>query len=390
MPANVTEGPLREIVDVLATSAALFCLLLWLRQTRARLALVGTALLAAAYGAARLGGLVLTEWALQAALAIAGILVVVAFHADLQRGLERVALALVGRGGADGVAQGLRRTLVQACLELAAARRGALLVLPGRESAERHVEGGIELDGAVSVPLLLSLFDPNSPGHDGAAIVSGGRIARFGVHLPLSANLAALSSRGTRHAAGLGLVERCDAVVIVVSEERGSVSLGRAGHLFEVEASGLDRVLAAMLAEEPSPPSVASRARGWVRATWREAVAAIAVSVALWVAVVPGSTVTEAVVRVPVAVQDLPPGYVLEKVEPEAVEATVSGPRRSLLLAAPTDFELDLDAILVKLGRRRFEADAGDVKHPRGVSILSIRPDHVVLTLREPGPDAAR
>jgi hypothetical protein len=96
-----------------------------------------------------------------------------------------------------------------------------------------------------------------------------------------------------------------------------------------------------------------------------------------------------------VTVQDLPPGYVLEKVEPETVEATVSGPRRSLLFAAPGDFELDLDAILVRLGRRRFEADPGDVKHPRGVTILGVRPDHIVLTLREPeaaapSPTAAR
>ena len=86
----------------------------------------------------------------------------------------------------------------------------------------------------------------------------------------------------------------------------------------------------------------------------------------------------------PVVVQDLPPGYELQKVEPPEVVATVSGPRRALLLSRRDDFELDVDAILVRLGRRNFEVDPSDVKHPTGITVLTVQPERIVLSLREP------
>jgi DNA integrity scanning protein DisA with diadenylate cyclase activity len=83
----------------------------------------------------------------------------------------------------------------------------------------------------VSEPLLLSLFDPGSPGHDGTVLLRGSAVERFAVHLPLSADHAALGPGGTRHAAALGLAERCDAICLVVSEERGTVSVARDGQI---------------------------------------------------------------------------------------------------------------------------------------------------------------
>src|SRR5262249_56151173 len=111
----------------------------------------------------------------------------------------------------------------------AAAGLGALFVLPRPEPIEGHVGGAIPLGGRISEPLLLSIFDASSPGHDGAVILRGSQLERFAVHLPLSVNRAALGAGGTRHAAALGLSERCDATCIVVSEERGTVSVARDG-----------------------------------------------------------------------------------------------------------------------------------------------------------------
>jgi hypothetical protein len=295
--------------------------------------------------------------------------------------LERVAFPLLGPRRNIAPA-GAREAVVRATIDLAAARRGALIVLPGREPIDRHVEGGIVLGGVVSEPLLLSLFDPNSAGHDGAVVIEGGVVACFGAHLPLSADFAQLGTRGTRHAAALGLAELCDALTIVVSEERGSVCVAHTGRLVELKAPAeLKRVIG-----EFASPSGAARGHAdrWLvlRRNGRDLLVAVAISLALWAAVVPGSEVTETTVRARVVVQGVPPGYVLDGVEPEEVAVTASGPRRTLLLSGPGDFEVDVDAIFVQLGRRRFEVDPGDVKHPRGVNVLAVQPGHIDLSLR--------
>jgi hypothetical protein len=220
-------------------------------------------------------------------------------------------------------------------------------------------------------------------------------VARFAAHLPLSADFTQLGTRGTRHAAALGLSESCDALTIVVSEERGSVCVARAGRLVELGAPAELKELIEEFAT--SPGASRGRTSGWrmVRRNARDLLLAIAISLVLWIAVVPGSEVTETVVRARVVVEDVPPGYVLERIDPEEVTVTASGPRRTLLFTDPGDFELDVDAILLQLGRRGFDVDTGDVKHPRGVNILAVQPSRINLSVRAPGaavpsPEASR
>jgi uncharacterized protein (TIGR00159 family) len=383
LPLNVSETPLKELLDIVLMVLLVYGVLVWLRHTKAQLALFGASTLGGAYLLARHAGLALTAWALQGFVTVAAILLVVVFQADVRRGLERMALPVLGRRRPLAPAEA-QEALVRAIVELAAARRGALIVLPGQEPIERHVEGGIALGGVVSEPLLLSLFDPNSAGHDGAVVIEGGTVARFAVHLPLSSDFAQLGTRGTRHAAALGLAECCDALTIVVSEERGSVCVAQAGQLVEVDAPvGLTR----RIEEFASAAGAARRPPGdWraVRRNARDLLLAVGISLILWAAVVPGSEVTETVVRVRVVVQDVPAGYVLERVDPQEVTVTASGPRRSLLFTAPGDFELDVDGILLQLGRRRFDVDPGDVKHPPGVNVLAVAPSRIDLTVRVP------
>jgi diadenylate cyclase len=381
LPLNVSETPLKELLDIALMAVLVYGILVWLRHTQAQLALIGASTLGGAYLLARQAGLALTAWALQGFVAVAAVLLVVVFQADLRRGLERVALPALGRRRKIAPAEA-QEAVVRATVELAAARCGALIVLPGREPIERHIEGGIVLGGVVSEPLLLSLFDPSSAGHDGAVVIEGDIVARFAVHLPLSADFAQLGTRGTRHAAALGLSECCDALTIVVSEERGSVCVARAGQLVELRAPGeLTRLIGEFAS---SSGAVRGHPDAWaiLRRNGRDLLLAIAISLVLWVALVPGSEVTETVVRARVVVQDVPPGYALEKVDPTEVAVTASGPRRTLLFADPGDFELDVDAILLQLGRRSFDVDTGDVKHPRGVNVLAVKPDRINLSVR--------
>ncbi len=152
----------------------------------------------------------------------------VVFRQELRRLFEQIAtlwfrkrLAATGPAAVD--------VITRSVADLVARQWGGLIVVAGREPLETHTAGGQLLGAHLSEPLLLSIFDPHSPGHDGAVISSGDRVERFQVHLPISTNRAEVGPRGTRHAAGLGLSERTDALSIIVSEERGTVSVAEAG-----------------------------------------------------------------------------------------------------------------------------------------------------------------
>ncbi|NJL18836.1 MAG: hypothetical protein HC901_00470, partial [Bdellovibrionaceae bacterium] len=130
--------------------------------------------------------------------------------------------------------------LADALEQMRASRHGALVVFPGREDAESQISGGEEVDARFNRSLLLSIFDPHCPRHDGAVVVRNDRIVRIGGVLPLASAEGAEAHLGTRHLAAIGLTERCDADVLVISEERGVISHAREGELRELRFDGVE------------------------------------------------------------------------------------------------------------------------------------------------------
>lgn len=385
------ELPEIRIVDLL--DIGVVGLLLWvgivgLRRSGASLALVGLAILAAVYVLARRFEMQLTSWILQGFFAVFVIVLVVVFQEDLRRLFEQIAVWGLRRR-APTSPSGTADVLVRAVARLASQRIGALVVVPGREPLERHLDGGIPLEGRVSEPLLLSLFDPGSPGHDGAVVIEKDRVARFAVHLPLSGDRAQLGAGGTRHAAALGLAEASDALCIIVSEERGSVSVAREGRLRQLQkADMLTDELRGFLREMSPEAPAATPLRRAVR-NWPEVLMAGTAAVLLWVLLVAGQAVVEVERQAAVVVENLPPGYALESVEPPAVQVVAEGTRRQLLLANGV-FEVRIDALLAQLGRRTFTVSPAQVAHPEGVRVVEVAPDRVRISLREVPAGAPR
>ena len=217
-----------DLVDIAVVALLLWGLVVWTR--RARMALLGLAFLGVFYHLiAQQFKLQLTTWILQGFFAALVVVVVVVFQDDLRRLFEQIARLSLRRKAPRPDPSSLG-TLTRGLYQLAAKRRGALVVLPGREPIERHfLQHGVPLDAEISEELLDSLFDPGSAGHDGALVMQNNRIKEFGVHLPLSENRDELKGAGTRHAAALGLAERSDALCLVVSEERGTIGIASAG-----------------------------------------------------------------------------------------------------------------------------------------------------------------
>jgi len=376
---------LDEATDVAIVTVTVFVLLRTLRSSRARMALVGMGVVGVIDLAARQVGLPLTAWLFQGLFLVSAIVLVLSFQDDLKHLFERVAVLGFGRRSAPP-GQGPLEAVVRASFGLAAARRGALIVLPGRDPLDTHLAGGFPLEGAVSEPLLLSLFDPHSPGHDGAAVVVASLVQRFGVQLPLSSDFAQLGLRGTRHAAALGLSERSDALCIAVSEERGSVSVARAGILKTTEDRDALRDALRAFADEsreklavvPSGRRLLARSREWG--------VALAIAAGLWLLVVPGSEMSETTLSVPVEVGNIPAGYALESVTPARVTVSVTGVRRRLFVLQPANLTVSLDAFLAQLGRRTFEIGPSSVRAPSGLTVTAVQPERVALVLRAQPP----
>ena len=223
--AVVKSIRIQDILDVMIIALMIFTLLTWFKTRASRFVLIGIILLGGVYIAARFFQLYLTTIVLQSFFAILLFVLVVIFQEDLRGFFER--LAMLGNIGKKfqslSELKGTAEIIAQTAATLAKKRIGALIVLQGNDPLDRHINGGTSLDGLVSEPLLESLFDPHSIGHDGAVIINGNRITKFGCHLPLSINTSKYGNIGLRHTAALGLSERSDAICIVVSEEKGTI-----------------------------------------------------------------------------------------------------------------------------------------------------------------------
>jgi len=371
----------QDIVDVLVLTFVLFRLTVWLRGTFALQVLAGMLVLAASAFAADQLGLLLTAYLLRALGAVATLVVVVVFRNEIRRALSQVnPLRLWRSRRADSTAHAPATTseiLAHGALELARRRIGALVVVRRGDPLDEHLTGGVGLDATPSVELLESIFHPSSPIHDGAAVVEGGRISRAGCFLPLSTSLSLPDGFGSRHRAAAGLTEVCDATVLVVSEERGRVSLVRGG-----VARVHDDVAA--LAAELAGPGDAERARtsgSRLRARLFDAGTLIGIFllvVGAWYAVVgePSTVVTH---TVSVELRNVPQDLQVDPPRPDRVAVHLRGPSTRLDGVRGTDIEVWVDLSGATAGRRRRQIEASG---PPGVEITEIVPPVVTVRIR--------
>lgn len=222
--------PVRDTLDIALVSLAVYWLLVLIRGTRAVQILVGLMILAGASLASQAFGLGTVQWILTNFLSSAVLIIIVLFQQDIRR-----ALARVGRGVFPSIsrteASQVLEDVVRAAQALAQRRVGALFVLERETRLNDLIEAGTAVDAAVSKDLLLALFLPLSPLHDGAVVIQDGRVAWAGCVLPLTLRDDLPEGLGTRHRAAVGITEESDAVVVVVSEETSAISVVYAGEM---------------------------------------------------------------------------------------------------------------------------------------------------------------
>ena len=219
----------RAVLDILIIAALIYSLLKLLRGTRALQMMLAILLLVLIYRGARWARLEMVEWLLTTLLPYFAIALIVLFQSEIRRALSRFGRNVFRWRFSSRSTAEAHGDLALAASYFSQNRIGALVVLERDVGLRTYIESGIPLDATLSYDLLLAIFRPGSPLHDGAAIVQADRIAAAGCFLPLSLNPAISNQLGTRHRAAIGVTEESDAAVVLVSEQTGAISLAAAG-----------------------------------------------------------------------------------------------------------------------------------------------------------------
>ncbi len=265
---NIFNRPqFNDLLDILIVAVLIYQMIMLTRDTRASEVLKGFLLLVGASLLSSLLGLTALTWVLKQILSNGALVLVVLFQPEIRRVLEQL-----GRGAkmehfqSDGEEnQRIISEITQCLTSLSRRRVGALIVFERRTGLKDVMETGTRLDSTISAPLLENIFEPNTPLHDGAVIIRGTRIVSAACMLTtLSESNAITRDLGTRHRAAIGISETTDALVLIVSEETGVISMARDGKLTRhLDAKAIGEILSTMYHQPQDGLYV--RAKNWLK-----------------------------------------------------------------------------------------------------------------------------
>lgn len=371
---------IQDLIDICLIGVAFYGLLVWFRKTRSRLVLAGIGLLGLVYFLSRWLQLYMTAVLLQSLFAVIIFALIVLFQEELRRFFERIAMWGGFRKRPHVTSsEHVVETLAQTAASLARKKSGALIVLQGAEPLDRHIQGGVRLDGILSEELLESIFDPHSVGHDGAVIVESGKVSQFGCHLPLSSNFPQFGNLGLRHTAALGLSEISDSLCIVVSEERGTISIAQNGELKVLDNAAQLKVALDDFYSKQSPRETKS-IFSWFGAHLAEKVAAVLLALLMWIGLGYQRETVQRDYIVPIEYRNMAPEWVIE--EPKLVDAKIMlmGPEQAFRLFDASGLKISLDLSKLKQGGQEIALTKDMIKTPGSLTVVGLKPDRIFIT----------
>ncbi len=366
----------QDIIDIFIMSVLVYQLYRWFKNTKALQVVIGLGFLGVVYIVTKNLGLFMTSWVLQELGTVLLVLIIVLFQAEIRQALYRFSLLRHFLGRPANTSSLDLMELGTLFFALAKERIGAIIVFQRQEPLDEYLLHGVPVDAVVTSQLIGSIFHNGTPLHDGAVIIRDDRIVQASCHLPLSANTDLPRHFGTRHRAAIGLSERSDAAVVIVSEERGDVSLILGGELHLIDSPD---ELALRLGKLLTPPeqeemSVSLQRRIFSNLWPKVAIVILVFSSWLMITSRQGGILT---VTAPIKFHNLPAGIALTKTDPEEVEVQLK--TISSLIPSPKQLDIvaDLDLGGVREGSNQLAIKKDDFQLPTGVTIVAITPSSV-------------
>ena len=369
-PGLMTGVRWQDIIDIAMVSYVLFRLYALFRGTNVFRVLIGIAFLWFFQRFSVSLGLIVTSWALQGITAAAALIIIVVFRNEIRSVLQAKNLKAIFWGIPHKSAETPLELYVDGIYELARQGLGALIVFPGQEDLTEAVHSGIAWRGLVSKEMIVSIFWRDNPVHDGAAIVEGDRVVEVGAILPLSRRKDLPAYYGTRHRAALGLAEVTDALVLVVSEERGRVAAAKGGRIGNVKGKvELSLLLKDHLGLAEEKTRVAKKERVNLGAA---ALVSVLFITGVWLGFTRGQD-TLITLDVPIEYTNRDPTMEILKTSANDVRVDLIGSGALIRSLRPEQLKVRLDLSGAVAGRNAFTITPERISLPPGVLLKNIQ-----------------
>ena len=381
----ITNLRFQDIFDILFLAVLVYHLYLWFWGTKAFKALIGLLALGVIFTLARFWGLFLTTWVFQILWQVLIVLIIILFQSEIRQVLERVnPLQMISLRRFSKSADWIPN-LVTVIFSLAKLKTGALIIFERADLVEELITGGVPLESEPSPELLMSIFHKESPLHDGALLIRRDRIAKAACYLPLSSAEGLPKEWGTRHRAALGLSERCDALVIVISEERGEISVAQGRQMIQVtNIEQLSKLVKeALTSTGPAVKSWPEMILSLTVHRWPIKIAALGLVCLFWL-LLAGQQNFEVTINVPLEAKNLPAKIeVLEPVSPE-IAVTIQGLRKDASTLSRRNVHAEVDLSMASFGNRVFRITRDRIILPNDrIKVVSIEPPLIEFSFRE-------
>jgi diadenylate cyclase len=375
---------LHDAVDILIVAFFIYVILLFIKQTRSYFIFNTVVLLVIISYASVYFNLELTRKLFEPFLTFFVIIFVIVF----QREIRRFFRWLVSRRRVNSVRKTnatleLCSILTESLFEMAKVSSGAIIVLPGEYPLDEFIEGGFPLDGKVTAPLILSIFDHTTPGHDGAMIIENNRVRRFGAHLPLAQaeSYMGFAKAGTRHRAAVGITEQTDALALVVSEERGVISIAEEGALKPINSrEELDLKLKSFLNAKEEEETETVFHYIVINNFWTKLLSVV-IAALLWFFLVFNTSTANRDIIVPLEFKYVPDSLEVDRVSPASVDVTLSGDNSDIQNLDVNDIRVIVDLTNATSGVEQITIDDSNVTYPAYLTLIKASPQRFSVTL---------
>lgn len=378
--------PIKDMFDVLIITVCIYFVLVFIKQTRSFFILVALACLLILNFIAQTFDLTLTRQLVAPLLTLFIAIFVIVFQPEIRKFFKWISSGRITTFKKTlSVPENTVQTIVRAVFTMAKQRVGAIIVLPGEYPLDDLLEGGFPLDGQITASIMLSIFDSSSPGHDGAILIEGSQIKSFGLHLPLAREFNEYRRVGTRHRAGAGITERTDAMAIIVSEERGEVSVSTKGTLTKVAtAEELADIIARFTGgEAKSMPKKRNMIANFFSKNRLLKVVAIALGLSFWFFMVYKVGVVKITYTVPVEYRYVGTEYIITNSLPDSIKITIIGSNSDIVNMKKDDIKAIVDASKFIIGDNEVVIENKNIQTPSYIELSDFTPKTVKVKMIE-------
>jgi diadenylate cyclase len=383
---------LRDLADIGFLTIVAYHLYIWFRRSRALRVLIGLVLLGLIYSIAKIWGLFLTTWVFQILWQVLVILLLILFQSEIRQVLERVSPLRYLRARKRTASASLSRDIAETAFDLARSQTGALIVISRESDPSEFLNGGHRIMALPKPILIKTIFNHHTPAHDGAMVISDGRITAVGCILPLSAKENIPDRFGTRHRAALGLAERTDSVCVVISEERSEVStvVGETITVWETPealAMELDSLM-----RPPTPPQFKlwPFLAGLLKNNWKVKLGSLALVSLAWL-ILANPQEVNVTFSSPVRIMNVPQALSVAEASTREVRISAVGRRHSVKALDQQDPRITLDLAGYREGAHLVNLSHENIDLPTGVRVERFSPQYVMIVLKPaPAGDASQ